>query len=47
MSKLPLSVNVAKPLVENVQSRDHLELTEVRTIAWAELYKTEQDALRK
>ena len=47
LSKLPLSVHVAKPLVENVQSRDHLELTEVRTIAWAELYKTEQDAVRK
>jgi hypothetical protein len=47
LSKLPLSVHVVKPLVENVQSRDHLELTEVRTIAWAELYKTEQDALKK
>ena len=29
------------------QSRDHLELTEVQTIAWADLYETEQDALSK
>ena len=41
VSKLPLSVHVAKPLVENVESRDHLELTGVQTIAWAELYETE------
>ena len=47
VSKLPLSVRVAKPLIENVQSRDHLELTEVQTIAWADLYETEQDALSK
>jgi hypothetical protein len=47
VSKLPLSVHVAKPLVENVESREHLELTEVETIAWADLYETEQDALRK
>jgi hypothetical protein len=47
VSKLPLSVHVAKPLVENVESRDHLESTDVQTIAWAELYETEQDALRK
>lgn len=47
VSKLPLSVHVAKPLVENVESRDHLESTEIQTIAWAELYETEQDALRK
>jgi hypothetical protein len=47
VSGWPLSVHVAKPLVENVQGRDHLELTEVRTIAWAELYETEQDARRK
>ncbi len=47
VSRLPLSVHVAKPLVENVQSRDHLEWSEVQNIAWAELYKTEQDALKK
>ena len=39
-------MHIAKALVENVQSRDHLELTEVQKIAWAELYETEQDALR-
>jgi|SRR5215472_12151517 len=42
----PIAVHVAKPLVENVESRDHLEPTEVETIAWAELYRTEEDALR-
>jgi len=47
VSEWPLSVHVAKPLVENVQGRDYLELTEVQTIAWAELYETEQDGLRK
>jgi hypothetical protein len=29
----------------NVKCRGHLELTEVRTVAWAELYETEQNAL--
>ena len=47
VSKLPLSVHVAKPLVENVESRDRLESTEVQTIARAEVYKTEKDAIRK
>jgi len=47
ISKWPLAVHVAKPLVENVESRDHLERTEVETIAWAELYRTEDDAVRK
>ena len=47
VTEWPLSVHVAKALVENVQGRDHLELTDVQTIAWAELYETEQDALRK
>lgn len=40
-------IDLGKELVENVEGRDHLELSEVETIAWAELYETEHDALRK
>lgn len=42
--KWPLAVHVAKPLIENVESRDCLEIVEVETIAWAELYPTEDEA---
>jgi len=47
VSEWPVYVHLAAPLVENVELRDRLELSEVRTIAWAELYRTEEDARRK
>ena len=40
VSEWPLSVHVTKPLVKNVRGPDHMELTEVQTIAWAELYES-------
>jgi hypothetical protein len=47
VSQWPLAVHVAKPLAESVERRDFLEMTEVETIAWAELYRTEDEARRQ
>lgn len=43
----PVSVHVLHPLIDNVEARDKLTKDEVRNIAWAELYKTEEEAQRK
>jgi hypothetical protein len=42
----PVSVYVLHPLIDNVEARDELKREEVRNIAWAELYKTEEEAQR-
>jgi hypothetical protein len=46
VSKWPVSVHVLRPTVNNVQDRDNLQKGEFRSIAWAEIYKTDEDAQR-
>jgi len=46
VSEWPLSVYVVRPLV-NVEDRDSLSPDEFENIAWAALYRTEQDAKRQ
>jgi hypothetical protein len=46
VSEWPLSVYVVRPLV-NVEDRDSLNLDEFENIAWAALYRTEQDVQRQ
>jgi hypothetical protein len=43
----PVYVHVARPLVEAPQLRQSLGSEELEEIAWAELYKTENDARMK
>lgn len=47
VTRFPISVHVLHPLIDNVEARDKLKKDEVRNIAWAELYKTEEEAQRK
>lgn len=43
----PVYVHVARVLVENVADRDTLKKGQYESIAWAELYRTVEDALLK
>jgi hypothetical protein len=43
----PVYVHVARVLVENIADRDTLKNGEYESIAWAELYRTVEDALLK
>lgn len=43
----PVFVHVARPLIENPQDRESLQDGEFESIAWAELYRSEQDARAK
>lgn len=43
----PVSVHVIRPLIDDVERRDKLESGEFENIAWAEVYKSEDDAQRK
>lgn len=43
----PVDVNVSKPLVDDIGERDHLLGHEYKDLAWAELYRTEEDARLK
>ena len=43
----PVSVYVLRPTIDNVEDRHILQKGEFRNIAWAELYKTEEDAHKK
>lgn len=43
----PVFVHVARSLVENPQDRDRLNEDEFESIAWAELYRSEEDARLK
>jgi hypothetical protein len=47
INEWPLYVHVARPLVENPELRDDLRPNEFESIAWAELYRTEEDARSK
>jgi hypothetical protein len=43
----PVFVHVLRATINNVEDRDSLQKGEFRNIAWAELYKTEEDAHKK
>lgn len=47
INEWPLYVHVARLLIENPEDRDTLHADEFESIAWAELYKTEEDARSK
>lgn len=44
INEWPLYVHVARPLVDDPRSRDDLRSDEMELIAWAELYRTEEEA---
>jgi hypothetical protein len=46
ITKWPAFVYVARPLVPDPESRDRFLKNEYHLIAWAELYRTEEDARR-
>jgi hypothetical protein len=43
----PVFVHVARPLIDNPQNRDNLKDAEFESIAWAELYRSEQEVRTK
>jgi len=45
--KWPVLVHVARPLIENPERREQIHDNEFQLIAWAELYRTEEDARMK
>jgi len=47
ITEWPAFVHVARPLVNDVESRNSLLDSELQNIAWAELYRTEEDARLK
>jgi hypothetical protein len=47
VNKWPLDVHVALPLVTELERRETLRADEFKSVAWAELYRTEEDAQRK
>jgi len=47
ITEWPVFVHVARSLVENPQERDRLNDDEFESIAWAELYRSEENARRK
>ena len=47
VAQWPVFVHVLRPTIGNVEDRDSLQKGEFRNIAWAELYKTEEDARKK
>jgi hypothetical protein len=47
VAQWPVFVYVLRPTIDNVEDRDTLRKGEFRNVAWAELYKTEEDARRK
>jgi hypothetical protein len=47
ISEWPLCVHIARILIENPESCDVLRENEFESIAWAELYRTEEDARLK
>ena len=44
INEWPISVHVARPLIDHPELRDRLRQQEYVLIAWAELYRTEADA---
>jgi hypothetical protein len=47
INEWPLYVHVARPLIDNPENRDVLRENDFESIAWAELYRTEEDARLK
>lgn len=47
VDRWPIYVHVARPLVADPEAREYLEPTDMEEVAWAELYRTEDDARRK
>lgn len=47
ITEWPVYVHVARLLVDLPENRSELQATEFESIAWAELYKTEEDARAK
>ena len=47
INEWPLYIHVARLLIENPEDRDALRSDEFESIAWAELYRTEEDARLK
>jgi hypothetical protein len=43
----PVFVHVARLLIDNLEDRDEIHDTEFESVAWAELYRTEEDARLK
>jgi hypothetical protein len=44
ITEWPVFVHVARLLVDNAQEKENVRDNELETIAWAELYQTEDDA---
>jgi hypothetical protein len=44
ISKWPVSVHVARLLIENPERREQIHDNEFESVAWAELYRTKEDA---
>src|SRR5262249_20763813 len=47
INQWPVYVHVARLLIENPEQRDQIHDNEFESIAWAELYRTEEDAQAK
>jgi hypothetical protein len=47
INRWPADVHIAEPLVSNLELREMLLPSEIRSIAWGELYRTEQAAVEK
>ena len=47
ISEWPMFVHVARLLTDNLEHLDKLEECDFESIAWAELYRTENDAIMK
>jgi hypothetical protein len=47
IGKWPVFVHVARLLIENAEQREHIHDNEFESVAWAELYRTEEDAREK
>jgi len=44
IAEWPVFVHVARPLITHIETRDEVRDDEFESIAWAELYGTEEDA---
>ena len=47
INEWPIFVHIARPLIENAEKRESLQSNEIESIAWGELYQTEEDARSK
>lgn len=44
IQEFPFFVFIARPLIDNIQSRDIIFKDDLQILAWGELYRTKQDA---